>query len=246
MTAKLESLSQPEQGAHQGSEGGEVLLLLADISGYTRFMLSSRMALAHGQGIITALLKAIIRRAEVPIEVHKFEGDAVFLAAEPGEGRDWRETGEWVGRKLYQFVEAFDETLADLARSNACRCGACDNIQKLTLKVIAHKGKALRYRIGRFEELSGVDVIVLHRLLKNSVPGNRYILLTEAAFDFLNPGESFVAAAERYDDIGVIPVRYSLLRRRGGFPTSGGGFSSLKDHGRKMWYGLRYFFPRPR
>ena len=37
----------------------------------------------------------------------------------------------------------------------------------LRLKVIAHYGEAVRSQVAGFDEVSGVDVIVLHRLLKN-------------------------------------------------------------------------------
>ena len=37
------------------------------------------------------------------------------------------------------------------------------------LKVIAHYGVTVRSRIAGFDEVSGVDVIVIHRLLKNEV-----------------------------------------------------------------------------
>jgi len=45
--------------------------------------------------------------------------------------------------------------------------------------VIAHAGKALLHEVGGLHELAGVDVILLHRLLRNSVPGSEYLMLTE-------------------------------------------------------------------
>ena len=58
-----------------------VLLALCDISGYTRFMVAHREALAHGQVIITELMQALLREANLPLVVAKLEGDAVFLYA---------------------------------------------------------------------------------------------------------------------------------------------------------------------
>jgi hypothetical protein len=66
----------------------DVLLLLADISGYTRYMVENRTAALHSQGIITELLEAVIRQVELPLEVAKLEGDAVFIFAERREGAD--------------------------------------------------------------------------------------------------------------------------------------------------------------
>ena len=46
-----------------------LLLILADISGYTRFMLASQIALVHGQQVITSLIEAILQEVEIPLEV---------------------------------------------------------------------------------------------------------------------------------------------------------------------------------
>jgi len=84
-------------------------------------------------------------------------------------------------------------------------CNACAHIDKLDLKVIVHSGEALLYQIGNFFELSGVDVITVHRLLKNSVPGNQYLLMTEPAYRDIEFSETIqVAEAEEVHDIGVL------------------------------------------
>jgi hypothetical protein len=76
----------------------------------------------------------------------------------------------------------------------------------LKLKLIAHSGSALFYRVGRFDELSGVDVIIVHRLLKNSVPAHEYILLTESAYrDIMFPEQIAVTeGVEQYEAIGRV------------------------------------------
>jgi hypothetical protein len=56
-----------------------VLLIIADISGYTRYMTANAKTLAHSQTIITELVKAIVEQIELPLEVAKLEGDAVFF-----------------------------------------------------------------------------------------------------------------------------------------------------------------------
>jgi len=48
------------------SELRDVLLVIADISGYTRFMVATATELRHGQAIVTALLEAVLERAELP------------------------------------------------------------------------------------------------------------------------------------------------------------------------------------
>ena len=44
-------------------------LIIADISGYTRYMAANAKTLAHSQTIITELIKTIIRTVELPLEV---------------------------------------------------------------------------------------------------------------------------------------------------------------------------------
>lgn len=59
----------------------EMFLVIADISGYTKFMLTSRTELVHSQGIISDLLHVVIVQFEMPLTISKFEGDAIFIYA---------------------------------------------------------------------------------------------------------------------------------------------------------------------
>src|SRR5712692_4599905 len=55
-----------------------------------------------------------------------------------------------------------------------CSCDACSKAPELTLKMIAHFGRYSRQRVGETGQVHGVDVIVPHRLAKNSVPSRDY------------------------------------------------------------------------
>jgi len=60
-------------------------------------------------------------------------------------------------------------------------------------------------RLDRFTTINGVDVIIVHRLLKNSLKGE-YLLVTKSAFDlcrFPRP-ERFMPHTETYADVGAI------------------------------------------
>lgn len=194
--------------AGNGNAGVEkrVLLVIADISGYTRFMLSNRESLAHGQVLINELLSAVLKEVEVPLTVAKLEGDAVFLYAplEPDPGQP--PAAVVVGRKLFAFYDAYYDRLDALLRGNLCHCSACTALEKLRLKVFVHSGTALFYQFGKFEELAGADVITIHRLLKNSVKADEYILLTEPARQelALAPEVSLTPGEERYPEIGRV------------------------------------------
>jgi Protein of unknown function (DUF2652) len=188
------------------SQEQEVILIITDISGYTRFMLSNRQTLLHGQVIISELTKAIIAQVNIPLEISKLEGDAVFLYAMKKNGDSWQAISSQIGQKLLSFLDAFSDKLLELEQSNTCPCAACMSVKNLSLKIVVHSGEALLYQIGKFEELSGVDVIIVHRLLKNSVPAHEYILMTEAAYrDVQFPVEIPVTPGEEsYQDIGTI------------------------------------------
>jgi len=180
-----------------------MLLFIADISGYTSYMLKNEMEFEHAQLSLSILLESLIKQMELPFEISKLEGDAVFLYLQ-GSVKDKL----WLSKKIFSFFNIFEKKVLELQQSNVCNCGGCQNIEKLQLKVIAHYGKVSIQKIGTFRELSGVDVIILHRLLKNHVPSHRYFLLTEAAYQEMLLPESAVVSKmeEKYEDVGTIPV----------------------------------------
>ena len=59
-------------------------LVIADISGYTRFLTESE--LEHATGIIGDLLNAVISAIQAPLTVSSVEGDAVFTYGAMPEG----------------------------------------------------------------------------------------------------------------------------------------------------------------
>jgi hypothetical protein len=63
-----------------------------------------------------------------------------------------------------------------LRESTHCACGACSSIGSLRLKFIILLGNASSIKIHKFEKLYGLDVIIAHRLLKNNIPYDEYIL----------------------------------------------------------------------
>ncbi len=182
-----------------------VILMIADISGYTEFMLSTQTALLHGQMIISELIESLIEQVEIPLKVAKLEGDAVFLYAV----QESSEIGQQIGTKLPTFFSAFSEKLNQLGTTIHCTCDACVNIGGLRLKIVVHTGRAAFYRIGDFLELSGVDVIIIHRLLKNRVGLPEYILMTEGAFKAIALPSTYETQAweETYPVIGPIRMR---------------------------------------
>ena len=156
----------------------EGFLLLADITGYTAYLQDTE--LEHAQDVLADLLETIIAGIEPPFEVSKLEGDAVF-AHMPVADVD--------SPMLFDVVEAtyfaFRRRLRDVVHATTCDCNACVLIPSLDLKFFVHSGSYVVRRIARTEELTGVDVVLVHRLLKSTardVVGNdAYAVLTSSA-----------------------------------------------------------------
>ena len=56
-------------------------IVLADISGYTKFTKAHTQSLLHAEYIITELLEGIIDGAENPLALTEIEGDCAYLSA---------------------------------------------------------------------------------------------------------------------------------------------------------------------
>jgi hypothetical protein len=184
-----------------------VLLILADISGYTRYMTANARTLAHSQTIITELVQSIVQQVELPLEIAKLEGDAVFMFCRKNNtAQPWPEVKRMIGTKLLRFFQLFQQRVHELSGSATCSCSACAHIENLRLKIIAHSGEALFHRVLHFDELAGVDVIIAHRLLKNSVNADQYLLLTSAAREDIEFVDEIPlkSSAESYEDIGQV------------------------------------------
>jgi len=72
-----------------------------------------------------------------------------------------------------KMVQAFESKCAALQKSFSLPLN-------LSLKVIAHYGPMSEYTIGSFKKLYGKVVVEAHRLLKNSIERDCYLLLTDS------------------------------------------------------------------
>jgi len=184
-----------------------VVIVLADISGYTRFMVDSHMSAICGQKYITYLIESLIREIDVPLRLQEIEGDALFLYAEdPGGDTAWQAALDRIPGMLQSFFDAFYKGIAVGMEASACSCAICRRKDELALKIVVHSGTAVFHEVGGFSKLSGPDVILAHRLLKNSVPDKEYVLMTGAAYDAIGrnmPGQ-FQTGKESYDSFGQV------------------------------------------
>ncbi|MGC5076557.1 DUF2652 domain-containing protein [Agrococcus sp. DT81.2] len=150
-------------------------LLIADIGGYTDYMGSHRMTLAHAEVNTGRMLDRIVDAAP-GFELIEIEGDAAFLTCRVG--RDGRVAIGDILNAAVAMHRAFHRE-REYVVANLCPCGGCRQARDLKLKFVAHVGDVASQTIRGRKKLVGIDVILAHRLLKNSVPIPEYVLLSE-------------------------------------------------------------------
>jgi hypothetical protein len=178
------------------------LLLIADIGGYTQFMRLHRLSLAHSEEITGRLLEAAIEAAP-QLELVDIEGDAAFLCA-------FDESDPNVAEASLAMHRAFHEKQLEIAANTLCPCDACKQVGTLRLKFVAHAGEVAEQKIRHRRSLVGLDVIAVHRMLKNSVPVSEYLLVSEAVYEQLDPElrERATAITEELEGIGETPLYF--------------------------------------
>jgi class 3 adenylate cyclase len=187
--------------------------LIADISGYTEYL--SGADLEDAPTIAHDLLSEVIGAMRPAFAVNKIEGDAVFSFAGPG----------LTGGDLLDVVDgtyaAFQKRLLSVHQATSCDCDACGMMPRLDLKLIAHCGRFRRQRLAGGEELVGRDVILVHRLLKNTLgfagPASGYLLMTAACVDLLGidtESERLRPHLEIYPHLGEVNTWVGSLQDR--------------------------------
>ena len=177
-------------------------LLLADISGYTAFLTGTE--LEHANAIVNELTTLIRERLSPPMRFLKREGDAVFCYADGASFED--------GERLVELIERcyfdFSNRLLDMERGTTCRCAACASIGALDLKFVAHYGTYVIESEGDREDLAGGDVILVHRLLKNTVSEGggpqAYAFLTEPCLQHMPESFELPSHSESYEPFAPI------------------------------------------
>jgi hypothetical protein len=95
-----------------------------------------------------------------------------------------------------------------LVELNLCPCDSCTQTSDLKLKFVAHVGEVAIQKIKRRRKLVGIDVIFVHRLLKNPVQVSEYVLLSEDLYRSggMSPPDHLVHEISQ-DLEGIGPVR---------------------------------------
>lgn len=191
-----------------------VCFLIADISGYTRYL--AGVELEHAHDILADLLDTVVTALGPTFRLSKTEGDAAFTFA-PADAVD--------GSMLLDTIErcyfGFRRRRRDVGQATTCECNACRRIPDLDLKFVVHHGPALVQELAGRDELVGLDAIIVHRLLKNTVVErlgmSAYALVSQRCIDVtdLDPAAlGMQPLTETYEEIGDVPAWAHDLERR--------------------------------
>ena len=159
------------------------LICIPDISGFTQFMREANFELTSQ--IIPALLNEIIYSNTIDLKVSEIEGDAV-LFFRSGKLPSLDELIDQCKRFYLDFYHRMN-----LLYKKHKKAEDAESIpQILGLKIIVHYGEEIAMvPIGNRIKLMGEDVITAHRLLKNSIKIDEYLLISDQLLDHYNKEE---------------------------------------------------------
>jgi uncharacterized protein YndB with AHSA1/START domain len=186
-------------------------LLIADISGYTQFLTSSEQD--HANPILQSLLSSLIEQVGEPMHFWKMDGDAV-LAYSTQQEFPSGETFLTICENLYN---AFTTRRQNIIANTTCPCQACANVGMLDLKIMAHHGKFDEMQVGPVKDISGADVILVHRMAKSDVKettGVRsYALFSDAAVEAMGIEAALVPFSQPFEHFGEVSMQvYDLAK----------------------------------
>src|SRR5437764_12258417 len=183
---------------------GRAVLLIADIGGYTEYMSSHRMSLAHAEVNTGRLLEKVIDAAP-DFELIEIEGDAAFLSRQAGT-LDGDDALSATTQATVGMHRAFHLERRHVA-TNLCPCDGCVQAENLKLKFVAHIGEGATQTIKQRRKLVGIDVILVHRLLKNPVQAPEYVLFSEELYRTAGATLSDPVQEVAQDLEGIGPVK---------------------------------------
>jgi hypothetical protein len=163
---------------------GKSLLFLPDISGFTEFVQTTEVE--HSQHVISELLEVLIAANTEELQLAEIEGDALFF---------YKENEIPSLERLLALTEhifsAFYSHLKLLEKNRICPCNACSSAPKLQLKIVAHCGELQFLTVQNNRKPFGSEVIEVHRLMKNSVESDNYVLFSKELTDNIGLSDNY-------------------------------------------------------
>ena len=190
------------------------LICIPDISGFTQFM--SEVDFEWSSKIIPSLLNRIIYSNEIGLKVSEIEGDAVLFFRK-GSLPSIKTLVDQCKIFYTDFYHQIDLLIAE--NSHKFDTGIIPKV--LGLKIILHYGEDVgAAQVGSNIKLIGEDVVVAHRLLKNSIKTNEYLMMSEALLNHYDDNhvdnETYWSALKKgnddYEHLGKISYRFVELK----------------------------------
>ena len=146
---------------------GQTLILITDISGYTRFI----TRVGHDEGLLRArdMLQIIINENTLGLKLCEVEGDAVFFYS-----MYKLPSRQALMRQISRMYRAFNHYLV----TNGLET-------ELGIKFFVHTGVCEEIHIAGRKKLYGTEVIKIHRLMKSIKGQHDSLLVTKNAGDTL-------------------------------------------------------------
>jgi len=198
-----------------------VLILIPDISGFSKYVASCDIE--HSQDKIALLLESILENNTLDFKISEIEGDAILFYSFdfPSSALEIIHQCQLMFNKFHQRLDEF--------KLSKCMCDSCQNLYKLSLKFVLHFGQLGSVMVKDYCKLFGKDLIIAHRLLKNNINSNEYILFTEyfskqfpLKDTHFDSHTTLVNKKYNIEDIGNIGITYFNLKA-----------SSLNKHNNK-------------
>lgn len=192
-------------------DSAPALIFIPDMNGFTGYI--SKTDIKITKKVIPALLEEIISANTLNMTMAEIQGDAVlfYRIGEAPAPNELVAQSKEIFHSFSKKLEELSQELPDMPISLP---------ETLGIKIVAHFGKIGLTKIRGFIKLIGPDVIIAHRLLKNSTEADEYLLMTEQyasrfsqeeldrvfAFGELKQGH------DEYPHIGTIKYRYASLK----------------------------------
>lgn len=148
------------------------------------------------------------------LELAEIEGDALFFYKEE------LPSSEKLLSQVNSIFSAFYSHLKILEKNRICPCNACASAPKLQLKIIAHCGDIEFINVLNKRKPFGSQVIEAHRLMKNSIDSDNYVLITNELADaiklphnYSNDLFQFTSSTDSYDNKSIAYI-YSLIDKK--------------------------------
>lgn len=182
---------------------------MPDISGFTEFVQSTEVE--HSQHVISELLEILVEANTTELQLAEVEGDALFFYKEDIPSQ------EMILAQVEHMFSAFYSHLQLLEKNRICPCNACLTAPKLQLKIVAHAGEMQFITVQGKAKPFGTVVIEVHRLMKNAVDSDNYVLLSSSLSEELNMADDYSSKLYQFEkghnayDGKVIEYIYSRI-----------------------------------